>query len=490
MPPSSTTSDSNDLLNTVQQTLATHHMLAPGDHVLVGVSGGPDSMALLHLLSRIARPLEIRLGVAHLNHCLRGASADRDAEVVRQAAADFRYSCHIGRAKVIKVKQQLGLSLEDAARRVRYAFFKKTMAQAGYNKLALGHQMDDNAEQMLMALLRGTGPRGLSGIAPVRGNCIVRPLINARRAQIDAFVAAEGITCVLDASNADLRFVRNRIRHRLLPLLSSAYNPRIEEHLNRLADVMRGEETWIEELTVAPYAAAVLDRGNDSLTLCVKTLGRTHAALARRLIRMALKEIGGTLQRITFAHVAAVLGLLGNTGTEKELHLPGGLRVRRCGGRMTFHLTAKHGRGAAKPLQEKTPVAPTIIPAAFPVTVEMASMGIGMRLSLCRPDQLPKWADVGPNQAYFDIDRLSLPLAVRRAVAGDRFTPLGTSGSQKLKKFFIDHRILRQVRAMTPVLLDQQRIIWLVGQRIDDHVKVTSETSQVLSVEFFLLDTR
>ena len=490
MPPSSTPSDGNDLLATVEQTLATHHMLAPGDRVLVGVSGGPDSMALLHLLSRMAPELKIRLGVAHLNHCLRGASADKDAEVVIQTVAALNHPCHMGRARVLKVKQKLGLSLEAAARRVRYAFFKKTMTDAGYNKLALGHQLDDNAEQMLMALLRGAGPRGLSGIAPVRENRIIRPLINARRSQIEAFVAQEQITCVLDESNDDLRFVRNRIRHHLLPLLASEYNPRIETHLNRLADVMRTEEAWIEGLATAPYEKAVLNHGKDTITLSADTVRRAHPALARRLVRMALQDLTGTLQRITFSHVQTVLRLLMDGCSGKESHLPGGIRARRSGDRLMLFMATAYRRGAAEATIETQAPVKTVICSPFPATVEIQAMGIGLRFSPCPPHQLPRWADVGRNRAFFDMDRLSLPLTVRPAVPGDRFTPLGATGSQKLKKFFIDHRIPRQARAMAPVLTDRQRIIWLVGQRIDDHVKVTAVTSQALGVEFFLLDTR
>ena len=153
----------------------------------------------------------------------------------------------------MKVKRKLGLSLEEAGRRIRYSFFNKIMADAGYSKLALGHHLDDNAEQMLMALLRGTGPRGLSGIAPVRAKRIIRPLINARRAQIDKFVCKEGISCVSDSSNDDLRFVRNRIRHCLLPLLADQYNPRIADHLTRLADVTRNEEEWVDTLVAVDY---------------------------------------------------------------------------------------------------------------------------------------------------------------------------------------------------------------------------------------------
>lgn len=484
------TSDSDDLLARVKQTLATHHMLAAGDRVLVGVSGGPDSITLLHLLSRLTPELKVRLGVAHLNHCLRGASADRDAEVVRQTAAALGYPCHIGRAHVLKVKQQLGLSLEAAARRVRYAFFKKTMANAGYNKLALGHHMDDNAEQMLMVLLRGAGPRGLSGIAPVRDKRIIRPLINARRSQIEAFVAQENITCVSDASNDDLRFVRNRIRHHLLPLLASDYNPRIATHLNRLADVMRTEETWIEGLVTTPYDEALLNRGQGTLTLSADSVRQAHPALARRLIRTALQDLTGTLQRITFSHVQSVLGMLLDGGAEKERHLPGGIRARRSGDRLMLVMTTGYRRGAAVAAIEKEAPAKTAICGPFPATIEIQAMGIGLRFSRCRPHQLPQWADVGRSRAYFDMNRLSLPLTVRPAVPGDRFTPLGAAGSQKLKKFFIDHRIPRQARAMAPVLTDTKRIIWLVGERINDHVKVTADTSQVLSVEFFLLDTR
>lgn len=458
--------------------------------MLVGVSGGPDSMALLHLLNRLAAVLRIRLGVAHLNHCLRGAAADRDAEVVRREAAALRCPCHMGRAHVLKVKQRLGLSLEEAARRVRYAFFRKTMAEAGYNKLALGHHLDDNAEQMLMALLRGTGPRGLTGIAPVRQNRIVRPLIDARRSQIKAFVVKEGIPFVQDATNDDLRLTRNRIRHQLLPLLASAFNPRIEAHLNQLADLMRTEEAWIDTLVSAPYDKAVLNRRPDTLTLAADSLRQAHPALARRLVRKALQDLSGSLRRITFSHIQAVMHLLTDGSAEKEIHLPGGIHVRRSDNRLILRVTSAHRRLGAEPAVAPEAAAPTLIPAAFPASVRIRAMGIGMRFFPCRPNQLPRWNEVGRDRVYLDMDRLCLPLTVRPMLAGDRFTPLGVKGSQKLKKFFIDHRVARQERARTAVVADQRRIVWLVGHRIDDHVKVTTATTHVLGVEFFLLDTR
>lgn len=490
MPPSSIRSNLDPLLPAVQQALTTHRMLTPGDRVLVGVSGGPDSMALLHLLHRLAAELQIELGVAHLNHCLRGPWAERDAAAVACTAAAMQRPLHVRRARVMNVQQRLGLSLEEASHRVRYAFFRKTMADAGYNKLALGHHQDDNAEQMLMVLLRGAGPRGLSGIAPVRDNRIIRPLIHARRSQIEAFIAKEGIACVQDESNHDLRFMRNRIRHHLLPLLAADYNPRIGEHLNRLADILRTEETWIDGLVTDPYRKARLHRHATCITLSAGRISQAHPALARRLIRKALQELCGSLRRITFCHLQSVLNLLANDGAEKALHLPNGIRVRRSGDQLTICLFEPDRRGRAEATFQKPAPAGREIPTPFPAAVEIAAMGVELRFSLCRPRHLPPWGDVGPDRAYVDLDRLNLPLTVRPAAAGDRFTPLGAAGSQKLKKFFIDHRISRQARANAPVLTDQHGIVWLIGQRIDERVKVTAATTRALGVEFFLLDTR
>ena len=487
---SSTTSRPVDLAATLRQTLAAHPMVSPGDRVLVGVSGGPDSMALLHLLSRLASELKIGLGAAHLDHCLRAEAGIRDAELVRRTAEQLQCPCHLGRAQVARVQRKLRLSPEEAARRVRYAFFNKIMIDEGYNKLALGHHADDNAEQMLMALLRGAGPRGLSGIAPVREGRIVRPLIAARREAIETFVRQEGLVCTCDATNSDLRFVRNRIRHRLLPLLAAEYNPRIVDQLNQTADLVRSEEDWMAAMAAARYRRCRMPRDRGPLTLSTAALAGVPVALARRLVRQALTELAGSLRRITFGHIQAVLHLTVGRRGEKECHLPGGIRVRRVGEHLTFWIEA----GAPRKMhgQRVTPPATlgAIIAGPFPERVEIRTLGVGLHLFPCRPDRVPAWERVDRKRAYFDLDRLSLPLKVRQVQPGDRFTPLGAAGSQKVKKFFIDHHVPRHARARCPVLADGRRIIWLVGHRMGDEAKVTPVTSHVLGVEYFLLDTR
>ena len=474
----------------VQATLADHAMLAPGDRVLVGVSGGPDSMALLHLLGRVSSQWNLTLGVAHLNHCLRGAAADNDAETVRRAAKNLGYPYHACRARVMRVKRMLGLSLEEAGRRVRYAFFNKVMTSTGYNKLALGHHMDDNAEQVLMALLRGAGPRGLSGIVPVREHRIIRPLIEARRAQIEEYVKAAGIHCVTDASNEDTRFVRNRVRKDLLPLLASTYNPQIVPHLNRLADVLRAEESWVTGIVRTQYEKMVKRRDQNSVSLSVQRLKDSPPALTRRIIRMALDALVGNSHRTGFVHIQSLQRLVGGDGGQKEIHLPDGLRARRCNDRLVLAVGPRRRGRQAVALPEKKAMPQLLLNGPFPETWEIEEMGLGLHIIPCTRRQLPSWSDLKPERVYLDADRLNLPLTIRPATPGDRFTPLGAGGRQKLKKFFIDHRISRKDRARTPVVADMQGIVWLVGQRIDERVKVTTQTSRILSIEFFLLDTR
>jgi len=446
-------------------------------------------MALLHLLVQAPFHETIELGVAHLNHCLRGEAADEEAKFVSRTAAALNLPCHVGRARVLNLKRKLGLSTEEAAHRVRYAFFKKIMADGGYNKLALGHHMDDNAEQLLLVLLRGTGPRGLSGIAPVKENRIFRPLIHVCREQIEAYVKAENIACVRDASNDDHRFLRNRIRHDLLPLLASAYNPGIGQHLNRLADVVRTEESWIGELVAQEYLKTVIGRKDGEVALSVNHLQTSHTALMRRLVRMALEEVAGNLRRIDFCHIHSISRLL-TEADGKQCHLPGGLRARRDGDRLRLSVLPRDRRRSAAERIEKAAGIEKVIEGPFPGNYEIREMGIGLRFSFCSRGQLPPWTAIESNRAYLDFDRLALPLTVRWPAPGDRFRPLGAGGRQKLKKFFIDHRITRRNRSKTPVLADRRGIVWLIGQRIDEHVKVTPRTSRILNAEFFLLDTR
>ena len=252
MPPSPSGSSNSPIQEKVRRqvlsTLADEDLIPPDSAVLVGVSGGADSVALLLLLYDLVAGGGTTLAVAHLDHGLRPGAGLPEAAFVLDLARQLNLPCHIRRADVAAIARERGQGIEEAGRQTRYRFFNDLCRVAGYDRIALGHHSDDNAEQVLLNLLRGSGPRGLAGIAPRRDDGIVRPLIRLQRADLIAYLEARGVTYLNDPSNSDLHHRRNRIRHELLPHLADTYNPRVVPALNRLAGILREEQDWMEGL--------------------------------------------------------------------------------------------------------------------------------------------------------------------------------------------------------------------------------------------------
>lgn len=489
MPPSPSKSTDN-LLQTVLRAISRFSMLTPGDRVLVAVSGGPDSVALLHLLLRIAPEYSLALGVAHLNHGLRGRASDRDEEFTSALARTHDLPFHGGRRNVKALRRIKKLSPEEAARKARHDFLAEIRRAEGYRRLALGHHADDNAELVLMRLIQGGGPAGTAGMAPVRDDGLIRPLIEARRTDIEAFLRTEGIGWVADESNADPRFLRNRIRSRLIPLLREEFNPAVVDAVNRYAEIRREEEAWLSGLTrdmaescTSPSieAGSEAEAGTEGRVLSVPRLRNLPMAPRRRVVRRTLEVVRGHLRRIALDHVDAVLSLLDGDGRHRRLDLPGRVRVARTGEELRI-------RRLAVPLRNAGASAP-----AFAYEMEgpgvLALSEIDARLSL---SIIPRPSDrdvrhAGQHVAFFDMKKFRFPLVVRNARPGDRFTPLGMCGSQSVSDFLINRKIPLPDRPRCPVLLSGNRIIWVAGGRIDEAVKLAPSTESVLKAEIFLV---
>jgi tRNA(Ile)-lysidine synthase len=478
------------VIRIVEKTIDDHEMLASGDSVLVGVSGGPDSASLVHILVRIAAERSLRLGVAHLHHGLRPDAADRDAEFVAAMSRRLGLPCYIERRDVYRCRQTRRLSLEEAARQVRYEFFGDLARCHGYTKIAVGHHADDSVELMLMFLLRGSGPLGFSGIPAVRDGRIVRPLIRLTRRQIREYLTAEGIEFVEDATNRDQRFLRNRIRHRLLPLLREAFNPAVSRNLRRFAEIIRAENQWLEDLIAPVYRDIVSHQAPDAVRLSLTKLRRLPTAAQRRLIRRAVGQTRGSLRRIGFNHVEAIRRLVNTGGARRSLDLPDGIRVL-CGGEALVVKKVAPTRPSHRPAEglELRPRFSYTVPRpdAEGLNVLIPEIGQGLRFSIIGSTQLPEPLASGQQVAFFDMDGLEFPLILRHTQPGDRFQPLGLHGTQKLKKFFIDHKVAPDRRAACPVLVSGGRIAWLVGHRIDHRFRVTTATRSVLRVERYLV---
>jgi len=484
--------ESKPLLELVAKTAAEHDMFQPGDRVLAAVSGGPDSVALLYLLGELVPRMDLTLGVAHLNHGLRPEAQD-EADFAGTLARNLTLPFHCEARDVAAYKQHHGLSLEEAAREVRYTFYNKIAAAEGYHKVALGHHRDDNAEMVLMNLLRGAGPLGLSGIPPVRDKLIVRPLINITRSQIMAYLQQRRLTYVTDTTNADLRFTRNRIRHVLLPLIRKDFNPGISAALHRTATIIADENAWIESQADLLWDRSVLTADSRQLSLDPAVLAGMPRAAARRLLRRAVCKLGVSLRRITFSHVDRLYGLI-SAGENARVDLPGLISAVKQDDRLILRVmdTPRQAVVERDPKNESYEYVIELDQIAASGSCDQFIDATGGKLIFVRHTgtQAPAMSTPGHYTALFDIDLLSFPLVIRNSRPGDRMHPLGMHGTKKLKKLFNEGKVPLPDRERWPVLTGGPEILWLPGHQRSQTGALNRQTRRVLEVKYVLPDPK
>lgn len=465
------------LLRRVADTIERHKMLIPGDKVLIGVSGGADSVALVHLMVELRPVMDLQLAVAHLNHGLRSDASDREAAFVEELSHKLGLLFHCEKIELVPHQG----SLEERARRARYRFYRRLLHAYGYDKLALGHQADDNAESVLLHLLRGSGIRGLSGIPPKRGRAIVRPLIETSRSDIKIYLKSRGIAHVEDASNNDIRFQRNRIRHQLIPLLQRDYNPNIRITLNRLAGLCRDEQTWLNTILQPMLDRALIDSGSERLELHADSLLDAPPAAQRRLIRMALRGWMGDLKRMGFDHIDAVIDLLHNRSAGSRLSLPRHIVAERTIDGLRFLKSATRGEdacGVASGFNYTIPFPPE---QGLILQIPEARCRLNIAIVTSPPPGIVK--KDGKNTVWFDMDALEFPLTVRNHEPGDRLAPYGMQGTQKVKKVFIDRKIPRHRRSRIPIVTQGDTILWIAGLRRGSAAPVIGNTQRIMKIE-------
>jgi tRNA(Ile)-lysidine synthase len=428
-------------------------LLPAGDSLLVGVSGGADSVALLHALVKLGH----RPHVCHLNHKLRGAASDGDAEFVRQLAQSYDLPCTIEDRNVTPD--------EDSCRQARREFFALVSERTGIHTLALAHTADDQVETFLLRLLRGAGVPGLVGIWPERQMGpvrVIRPLLGVRRVEILEYLKSEGLTWREDASNADTRFTRNRVRHELLPLLEREFNPAIRETLLRTAEILRDEDFYLTRHVAQTFYMAVCQ--NDAVN--VKVLATCPVAVQRRLLRFWLGGEDERGPRFSFEQIEAVRQLALGESPSAEVALPEELVVYR-----EYDWLRKAVGSQLSAFSGEWPVAlegETVVEELGVKFVAESARGISSRNS---------------GEECFDADVIGETLTVRTWREGDRFQPLGMTGEKKLQDFFVDEKVPRRRRDRVPVLCAADgRIAWVVGCRMAEPFKVTKLTRRVLCV--------
>ncbi len=456
----------NKILKKVMATALRYRMFEREDRVVVAVSGGADSVCLLHVLHALQKPLGIDLVVCHFDHGLRPGEDEEETRFVHKLAESLDLPFATQKAEELRIG---GPSMEETARDLRYSFLANRMHHFSAQKIAVAHTLDDQAETVLMRLLRGSGTAGLSGIPPVRDGVIVRPLIELTKEEIVAYLSRTGVDYVTDPSNLDATPLRNEIRLNVLPLLKKR-QPELVKILGKTATILREEREWME----TEAGDWIKRRGQAGLcgkiTIPLPEFNQMHEAKKKHVIREALKISGGSLSRITSEHISAVERAAHGENPHARISLPGGQTFRRVYERLIFSSE-----------KEKEPKDFFLLihkPGLYRMKEPSFSINVTeYGRTIFEP------AIHSSQTALFDADRITFPLTVRNVRKGDRFIPLGMKGHKKLKNFFIDGKIPAEERRTIPILLTGSEILWVCGFRMNDRFKVTPHTKKILKVD-------
>jgi tRNA(Ile)-lysidine synthase len=451
----------------VRRTLRKFSMVAPGDHVLVAVSGGADSTALLHCLHRLAPRLHLSLTVAHLNHRIRGREADEDEDFVRRMSADLNLPFVSEAVDLKRQAAETKQNLEDLARRKRYEFLRRTARNVGAGKIAVGHTLDDQAETVLFRFIRGSGVEGLSAIHPVVDGLILRPLLECPREQVLTYLRRLGIPYREDSSNADLKYSRNRIRRELIPYLQKNLNPRLVWTLGREAELAREISDFLQSQAKEHFQT--LSRPiDDGIAFEIKELLRIHPALQRQVVRCALKEALGTLRRIGASHIESIVSLCAGGKTGRSVRLPLGASAVRQFDRL---LILAEEPSVARPFHYEW---------AVPGRCIVPEIGRIFTATKCSAPGLRTIKEVCSTRAFVEPAGLPGVLTIRSRLAGDRY---GGSGHRKVKKMLIDRKIPVRVRSTLPMVVAGNDVIWIPGFRPARNYEARPESANCLMLE-------
>jgi tRNA(Ile)-lysidine synthase len=459
------------LLDRVRRTIERHGLVARGERVLVALSGGPDSVALVDLLLELQSAGDLTVaGVAHFNHQLRGADADADERFCRELAASLSLSIEVGTADVRRAARQSGRSIEDAARAIRYEFLERAATSLNADVIAVGHSRDDQAETFLLRLVRGAGPRGLGGIFPRAGR-VVRPLLEIPRDDLREYADGRGLKWREDETNRDLTIPRNRVRHELIPYLQREFSPGIVEVLAREAAIARDDDDRLEREAIDLATSIVLRDTGGTIELDAAALRQLHPALQARVARRALSAVSAA-GHIGFDQVQRVLDLARGRRQDGSVSLPG-CQVSLATGRIVVGPALDRGSGPPNSFR---------IPLSIPGEVRLDHQG--WAVSAERAASAGVAIAPGSGRAVVvavAASPLTLPLAVRSRRPGDRFRPLGQIGRKKLQDFLVDRKIPRETRDSLPLVVDgDDRIVWVVGQSVAEDFRVTEPARGVI----------
>ncbi|WP_446898049.1 tRNA lysidine(34) synthetase TilS [Clostridium sp. LBM24168] len=456
------------MLETVLDTIKKNNMFDKKDKVIVAVSGGPDSLCLLHILYTLREKLGILLCVVHLNHGLRGKEADEDEEFVREFCKKINVGFRSKKVNINKIAREYNISSESAGRKVRYEFFDEVKKEIGAHKIAIAHNANDQAETVLMRIMRGSGLEGLTGIKAVRSDTFVRPLINNTRYEIEQYCRENKLNPRIDKTNFQTIYSRNKVRLELIPYIEKNFNRNIIRTLNRLSDIIKVDSDYLNRISQEKFKK-YCDITSEKVIISKEAFLEDESIISR-ILRLALQKVSGYLHNFERIHIMDIIRIQ-NHPTGKQLMLPNSIVVLN-----------NYGSIIIKKNIEKY---------AQHINNYILHEGINNISEYnCKVyintyyGKYNRYKGKDRYIEYFDLDKVKGDIVLRNRKEGDRFRPLGMDGSKKLKNMFIDLKIAKDKRENIPLICFGKDIGWVVGYRISDLFKVDESTRNILAISF------
>lgn len=456
----------------VWNTIDKYNIIEKDDNIVLGLSGGPDSMALLYLLIAVKKKIDFNILIAHVNHGVRGDEALRDEMFVKEIANRLKLPFFSTQVDMVGLAKKEGITAEEAGRKLRYGFFREIIKTHGSGKIAVAHNKKDQAETLLMRIMRGTGVDGLKGMDFKTGD-IIRPILDIDRWEIEKYIQDKEIPTVLDKTNLQSIYTRNKVRIELIPYIEKNFNPNIIDTLYRLSENASLDSEFLEEYSIKRYNSLIKKADDNCIILNYDGFKIENKAIKRRIIRKTILDLIHTLQGIEEIHISSVVEMFDRKETGKRINLPNGI-IARVSYEDLIIETDK-----VKTSEEKF-----IHNSIYDLNIgnnilERYELEIDLQIIERKDIDFKK---TSRNIKYFDYDKIVGGIFVRTRDFGDRFNPFGMKGTKKLKDYFIDEKIPRDLREKLPILVDEENIIWVIGYRTSEIYKVSKNTTKVLKV--------
>lgn len=455
-----------NFIDNVKAVILKHNLLSKDDKVVIGVSGGADSLCLLHVLNSIKNEIGIEIFAVHLNHQFRGEEADADAEFVEDICRRWEIPYKIASVDVPAYARQHGLSPEEAGREIRYKLFRDVKEIINANKIAVAQNLNDNVETILMRIFRGTGLEGLKGI-DISIDEIIRPLLETDRASIEEYCRQNNLEPRVDKTNLQPIYSRNKIRLELIPYLKESFNPNLNEGIVRLSQIIKEENDYLEQ-QANKLMNSIVKIEEQRLLIKINNLIELHQAMQKRLLRKAVEQLAETLNGFEYKHFQGIIELL-DKGTGAALELPKNIKAYISYENLilTKKLENEHKKYYYK--------------LKYDYDNKFDELGIVVSIKLINHASM-SIMQKHTNTIYIDADKVTQGLVLRNRQQGDMFSPIGMLGSKKLKDYFIDKKTPREKRDEIFLLADGNEIVWIIGGLISEKYKITTQTEKVIVI--------